>query len=107
MGPIESSIREKLVTEFSPSHFEVENESHGHARNPQGETHFRILLVSDVFKGLSRVDRQRKVMSLLSGEMQRGLHAVSLRALTPQEWQAQGSQEFVSPMCSSGANRKI
>lgn len=50
-----------------------------------GESHFRVTVVSSVFTGMSRVQRQRMVYDLLSDEMQGGIHALSIKAMTPDE----------------------
>lgn len=68
---------------------EVRDDSHLHAghagASPEGETHFDLLVVSPDFTGQSRVMRQRAVYALLSAEFEGGLHALSMRALTPEE----------------------
>ncbi|MBI4756495.1 MAG: BolA family transcriptional regulator [Betaproteobacteria bacterium] len=52
--------------------------------------HFEALIVSAGFDGKSRVQRQQMVYKALGGRMERGeIHALSMRTLTPQEWQAQ------------------
>ena len=52
-------------------------------RPPEGETHFRVEIVADVFAGQSRVARQRQVYALLADEFDAGLHALSIRANHP------------------------
>jgi len=68
---------------------EVRDDSHMHAGHagarPEGETHFDVMVVSPDFSGQSRVTRQRAVYALLSAEFEGGLHALSVRALTPDE----------------------
>lgn len=92
-------IQEQLKS-LSPVHFELENESDQHSGPKGRETHFKLLIVSSLFENRSRVDRQRQVFDLLKNEMQAGLHALSLRALTPQEWEKQNTQNsFQSPEC--------
>jgi stress-induced morphogen len=95
-------IQEQLIS-LSPVHFELENESDQHSGPKGRETHFKLLIVSPQFENQSRVDRQRQVFDLLKNEMQTGLHALSLRALTPEEWEKQKTQKtqnsFQSPEC--------
>jgi BolA family transcriptional regulator, general stress-responsive regulator len=43
------------------------------------------VVVSEVFAGLNRVARQRRIMDLLSDELVERVHALSIRALTPEE----------------------
>ncbi|MCE3011046.1 MAG: BolA family transcriptional regulator [Proteobacteria bacterium] len=102
---IENSLREKLTQKFHPSQLEIENESHLHSRGKE-ETHFKVLIVSEKFQGMSRVDRQREIMALFDEERSQGLHALSLRALTPDEVQKSQSH-FVSPACSSKTSRSF
>ena len=74
---------------FAPSSLTVSDESAKHAghagASPSGETHYDIRIVSDQFTGLSRVERQRRIYTALDAEFQNGLHALSLKALTPEE----------------------
>lgn len=56
----------------------------GHAgARPDGETHYRVEVVSAAFAGLPRVARSREVHAALEAEFTSGLHALSLRLLTP------------------------
>ncbi len=92
-------ISETLKT-LNPQHIEIENESDQHAGPAGRETHFKLLLVSAAFDGLSRIDRQRKINDLLKPEFQSGLHALTQRLLTPGEWEkTKASLDFVSPDC--------
>lgn len=82
-------IRKKLEAAFAPSALGIEDESalhsgHSGAR-PEGETHFRVRIVSGAFEGLSRIERQRQIYSALEEELRTRVHALSLSALTPAE----------------------
>ena len=100
---LETSIRKKIEDALKPVFFEIENESVKHRRPPGAETHFRLLVVSEKFDGLSRVDRQRLVASLFDDERDEGLHALTQKALTPTEWEAQKDQaQTPSPNCKDG-----
>jgi BolA protein len=87
---IADSIAEKLKAAFQPQHLAVIDDSarhQGHAgARPEGETHFRLELVSPVFHGLPRIERHRRVNDLLAEERDRGLHALSMAVHTPEEW---------------------
>jgi BolA protein len=82
-------ITEKLTRAFAPQSLDVVDESHkheGHAgHRPGGETHFRVHIVSDVFRGKSRLERHRMVNETLSGELQGGVHALAIHANAPGE----------------------
>lgn len=99
-------IQNILNEGLSPVHMLLEDESHMHS-GPRTETHFKLLIVSADFEGLSCVDRQRKVMGLLEAEFKAGLHALTQRALTPNEWSQMGATAgFVSPTCLGGSKHQ-
>jgi BolA protein len=74
---------------FAPEALTVEDESErhrGHAGwREGGETHFRLRIVSDAFRGKSRVERHRMVNAALAEEFERGLHALAIEARAPGE----------------------
>ena len=83
---IEDRLRQGLEAE----RVELLDESHlhaGHAGAASGGGHFRALLVSRRFEGLSRVARQRLVYQVLADEMGGEIHALAMRTFTPAEWQ--------------------
>jgi BolA family transcriptional regulator, general stress-responsive regulator len=86
---IRSAIEQKLGEALKPLRLLVVDESHRHAghagAHPLGESHFRVEVVSAVFKGLTRVARQRLVYGLLEAELKDRVHALALRTLTPEE----------------------
>ncbi len=101
---LEASIREKIERTFQPIYFELENESKMHSRGG-AETHFRLIVVSDVFVGMSRVDRQRAVSQLFDFERDQGMHALSQRTFTSDEWlQWKDKLSFKSPPCASDSD---
>jgi acid stress-induced BolA-like protein IbaG/YrbA len=52
--------------------------------------HFQALIVSRQFAGRSRVQRHQLVYAALGERMREEIHALSMRTLTPEEWQAGG-----------------
>lgn len=82
-------IRATLEAAFAPAQVVVQDDSARHAGHagarPQGETHYTVAVVSPAFAGRSRVDRSRAVHAALEVEFSRGLHALSLRLMTPEE----------------------
>ncbi len=90
---MEKLIKEAIESGLSPTHLEIIDESAlqaGHAgAQPGGETHYRILVVSDHFSNLSRVARQQSVYAQLDAAFARGLHALAMRTLTPAEYAAE------------------
>ena len=83
------TISNKLQEAFTPESLQVVDESHlheGHAgHRPGGETHFRVYIVSDAFKGKSRVDRHRMINSALAAELAGSVHALAIQAKAPGE----------------------
>ena len=86
---ISDIISRKLTEAFAPQSLKVEDESHcheGHAgHRPGGQTHFRVYIVSNAFKGKSRVERHRMVNGILSSELAGGVHALAIHAAAPGE----------------------
>lgn len=85
-------IRRKVTEGLAPVRLELVDQSHQHAGHagaaaagPGGETHFDLVVVSSAFAGLSRVARQRRVHELVADELAERVHALSIRALTPEE----------------------
>jgi len=84
-------IEEKLARKLDTEHLEVVDESHlhvGHAGARSGGGHFRATIVSPRFEGLSRLEAQRLVYSVLSEEMSGEIHALSVQTFTPEQWGA-------------------
>jgi BolA family transcriptional regulator, general stress-responsive regulator len=82
-------ITTRLIAAFSPESLRVEDESHlheGHAgHRPAGETHFRLYIVADAFRGKSRLDRHRMINAALAAELKSGVHALAIHAQAPGE----------------------
>ena len=78
-----------LAAALEPSSIAVVDESHRHAGHagarPEGETHFAIEIVSQKFTGMTRIQRHRLVHEIVHEEFVEGLHALSLKLLTPNE----------------------
>jgi len=82
-------ITQKLTEAFAPQSLRVEDESHrheGHAgHRPGGQTHYRVYIVSDSFKGKTRLERHRLINTVLAGELAAGVHALAIHAAAPGE----------------------
>ena len=78
-----------LQQQFAPVLLQIDDDSARHAGHagaaPGGETHYRVLLVSAAFNGMSRIARSRRVHAALGGEFAGGLHALTLGLRTPEE----------------------
>ncbi|MEX0840276.1 MAG: BolA family protein [Parvibaculum sp.] len=86
---VAETMRRKLEAALAPTQLEIEDQSHlhkGHAgHRPDGESHFRVVIVAPVFAGKSRVERQRMVTAALKEEMGSPIHALGIKAMTPEE----------------------
>jgi acid stress-induced BolA-like protein IbaG/YrbA len=49
--------------------------------------HFEAVIVSPRFRGLARVRQHQLVYAALGERMREEIHALSMRTLTPEEWQ--------------------
>lgn len=82
-------ITKKLTEAFAPQSLNVLDESHqheGHAgHRPGGQTHFRVYIVSEAFKGKTRIERHRMINESLSSELVSGVHALAIHAAAPGE----------------------
>jgi len=88
-------IRTKLEAAFAPLRLVVQDDSARHAGHagsrPGGETHFSVEITSREFSGLSRIERQRRVHAVLADELAGPVHALSVRALAPEDTAAPAS----------------
>jgi BolA family transcriptional regulator, general stress-responsive regulator len=85
----EDLITKKLTQAFAPQSLRVLDESQqheGHAgHRPGGQTHYRVYIVSEAFKGKTRLERHRMINQSLSSELAGGVHALAIHAAAPDE----------------------
>jgi BolA family transcriptional regulator, general stress-responsive regulator len=86
---VQEIISRRLTEAFAPESLRVVDESHqheGHAgHRPGGETHFRVYIVAQAFKGKSRLERHRMINETLSRELAASIHALAIHASAPGE----------------------
>ncbi len=102
----QETITSKLNIAFSPEHLEVINESFMHNVPEGSESHFKIIIVCDDFKGKMLIARHRLVNKVLSDELSKeqsegGIHALALHTMTMDEWFDKGKAPD-SPECLGG-----
>ncbi|MCB9778145.1 MAG: BolA family transcriptional regulator [Alphaproteobacteria bacterium] len=103
MGPLATRIHTALHRELAAEHIELVDESHMHS-GPAAETHFNLVVVSETFDGKRLVARQRLVYGALAAELRDGVHALTMKTLTPAEFSAAaGPVANVSPACRGGS----
>lgn len=86
---IEQQMRLKLMEALEPTRLDLINESEmhaGHRSSPgTGHSHFRLLVVSEKFDGLSRLARHRLINDVLADELKGQIHALAIHAHAPGE----------------------
>jgi len=82
-----AAIHERLSA-LEPESIDLLDESGQHAGHPgavAGGSHFRLTIVSPRFAGRDKLARHRMIYAALGPLMQREIHALAIRALTPDE----------------------
>jgi len=99
---IQNRITEKLLNAFSPSHLQVENESHMHNVPAGSESHFKVTIVAESFIGKRLLPCHRMVNQVLAEELANDIHALALHTYAPEKWQGV-SEVPASPNCLGGS----
>ena len=94
-------IKQKVVAALEPLHLQLTNESHMHA-GPATDSHFKLVVVANGFRGLGKVKRHQLLYRMLGDELQGPVHALALHLYTPEEWAPHLVTE--SPLCA-GKNK--
>jgi BolA family transcriptional regulator, general stress-responsive regulator len=84
---IAARIRAAIERDLAPAEVLVDDESAlhaGHAGSREGG-HFRVHVVSERFRGLTRVARHRLIYQAVAALMGRGVHALAVNARAPDE----------------------
>ena len=88
---LEPVMREHLAV-LAPESLEVKDDSAAHAGHagaaPGGNTHWSVYIVARAFEGKATVARHRMVYAALGELMNNPIHALQIRALTPDEARA-------------------
>lgn len=100
---MQSQLERKLGESFNPMHLEVINESYMHNVPEGSESHFKVVVVAEAFENQARVARHRLVNEAVAEELQAGIHAFSINAMTPSEWFDRGGVTTESPPCLGGS----
>ena len=86
---VQDQIRSKLEKAYAPDQLNVIDESADHAGHvgarDEGETHFRVEIVSVAFSGKNRLQRQRDIYATLKQELEGPVHALSIQARAPDD----------------------
>lgn len=75
-------IQSALASKIETQHLSVESDG----------SHVHVVVVSAEFEGLNAVKKQQLVYAALNDAIASGaIHAVHMKTLTPQEWEAQSA----------------
>ena len=96
---IENQITEIINDKLSPSVLNIVNESFMHNVPTGSESHFKLIIVSDAFKGLSNVKRHQLVYRSLDKIMDE-IHALSIYAFDENEYN-ENPVVIDSPNCAN------
>lgn len=88
--PTADEVRSFIAAGLSCTHLEVEGDGR----------HFFATIVSPEFEGLLRVRRHQKVYAALGDRMREQIHALSMKTLTPAEFNADAASPAAAPASS-------
>ena len=96
---IENKIKAIINTNLSPSVLNIINESSMHNVPANSESHFKIIIVSDIFKDVASVNRHKIVYKTL-GSVMDDIHALSIYAFDINEFDT-NPMVLDSPNCAN------
>jgi BolA family transcriptional regulator, general stress-responsive regulator len=81
-------IRQHLQDSLQAIHLVIEDDSHHHAGHvgAQGGGHYNVYIVSPLFNGKTTLQRHRMVYEVVNDLLNQGIHALSIKAHTPEEY---------------------
>ena len=82
---------EKIIRDHTNPYFfsikDVSEEHRGHQSFKEGvESHFEIIIVAEKFYNKNKIERHRIVNTILKEEFLSGLHSITLKAFSIQEY---------------------
>lgn len=80
MDPTPEQIKQYIASGLACTHLEVEGDGR----------HFSALIVAEAFEGKRLVQRHQIVYAALGERMREEIHALSMKTLTPGEYQQNG-----------------
>jgi len=87
--PRTEAIERALKTELQATHVAIVDQTAHHQNHVGAEGgggHFQVVVVSERFRGLSRLEAQRLVYAAMGDLMTTDIHALVMRTLTPEQW---------------------
>jgi BolA protein len=89
---LRQQLEDKLKRDSAAELPELVNESQRHSVPPGSETHWNVIIVSARFDDLSAVRRHQAIYHTLAHELHAGVHALTIKALTPAGWHDANAQ---------------
>lgn len=87
-GPVAAEMRRRLEAALNPTLLTLTDDSEQHrghgGYNPEGESHFSLVIESSAFIGKSRIERQRLIHAAIGDLLKERVHALSITAREPQ-----------------------
>jgi acid stress-induced BolA-like protein IbaG/YrbA len=74
-------VQRYIAQGLACEHLDVQGDGH----------HFEAVIVSNLFEGKRLISRHQLVYAALGDRMRAEIHALSMKTLTPQEWQGNGA----------------
>jgi acid stress-induced BolA-like protein IbaG/YrbA len=85
--PTAAEVKDFIAAGLDCVHLEVEGDGQ----------HFFATIVAADFEGRSRIQRHQRVYAALGDRMRAQIHALSMKTLTPTEWQSTAAQAPAQP----------
>ena len=86
-----TNIENLILKNYEPEYFsviDVSEQHRGHKNFKEDvESHFEIIIVSEKFKNLNRIERHRMVNKSLREEFLSDLHSVIIKTYTSEEYE--------------------
>lgn len=88
---IEKEIKDRLQKNMHLEHFEIKDFTGRHLNHKlhDGGFHLEAIIVSKDFEDKGLIDRHRLVYESVGDLMKHEIHALSMKTLTPDEWEKQ------------------
>ena len=81
-------IKSRLKKTISIDHLTIMDDTGKHLRHQHydGGRHFKIIIVSSTFEGVSLLDRHKLVYQALNGMIKNDIHAIGLKTIATSEY---------------------
>lgn len=86
---IEEEIKTRLSQKMDLAHFEIKDFTGRHLNHKlhEGGFHLEAVIVSKAFNEKNLIERHRMVYEAMGELMKHEIHALSMKTLTPKEWE--------------------